>query len=191
MPSPPSALPPDEPGTDAPGAPGPLARAAAVLRKALWPSSRTVERPATPPGRLALDLADCRRERDRWQRHADSYERELTRALRERASLLAWLAALHPASAAVTPDADGGHVLCVQAGGRRLCWPLASADLPLFAHVPYRDPVAPPSRGDAPTPVDQATHLRRHIRLLALEGVLPPAPPETPPRGRPLRSGDH
>lgn len=134
--------------------------------------------------RLRRELDDCRAERDRWRWHADSYERELTHALLERAHLLAWLAALHPSSAVLTSGSDGTHLLCVEAGGRRLSWRLAQNDLPLFTHVPYARPVT--TDGHAGTP-DQAAHIRSHTRLLAMEGSLFGAPAET---GAPRRYGD-
>lgn len=158
-----------------PGAAGSLGRAAAALRRAL--RSGRVPRPEQ------RDLDDCRRERDRWQRHADSYERELTRVRLDHAHLLAWLAALHPASAVLAPDSeagpDGVHQLRIEAGGRQLSWRLHPADLPLFAHTPY----APHAlAADGPPAPDQAAHLRRHTRLLALEGALltEPAQPAAP-----------
>ncbi|MGW2891428.1 hypothetical protein ACWDDN_40230 [Streptomyces griseoruber] len=132
--------------------------------------------------RLALDLDDCRQELARWQRHADSYERELTRISRERADLLAWLAALHPSSAVVTPATDTGpggtHLLRLMAGERLLSWRLPPADLPLFAHVRYAEPTVAPPRREGPRIPDQATHIRRHTRLLALEEALFTTPPD-------------
>ncbi|AZQ37767.1 hypothetical protein EJ357_33475 [Streptomyces cyaneochromogenes] len=186
MPSPPSDRSPDEPGAGSPRTPG--------------PPDRTLGPPAEPPHRLALDLDDCRQERDRWQRHADSYERELTRALLERAHLLAWLAVLHPSSAVLTPVTDsdgpgGSHLLRLEAGGQQLSWRLAPADLPLFTHVPCTEPATAPPRGDGQAPLDQAAHLRRHIHLLAMEGILFTAPAEKRPAPvrpvRPVRPGDH
>ncbi|MFI9337069.1 hypothetical protein [Streptomyces althioticus] len=55
--------------------------------------------------RLEHELAVSRLRLARWQQHADAYERRLGDAERERAHLLSWLAALHPASAVLTPPA--------------------------------------------------------------------------------------
>lgn len=118
-----------------------------------------------PEPRLVLELENCRQQRDRWRRHADSYERELTRFRHERAHLLAWLAALHPSSAVLT---DGGGTLFLRAGERGVSWPLSPAELPLFAHVPYAEPAAPTDVGEA----EQAAHIREHTRLLAIEDIL-------------------
>ncbi|MFC5216095.1 hypothetical protein [Streptomyces coerulescens] len=179
---------PDAPGAGRPRSPGPLGRAAAALRRVL---RRRGARRTGPRHRLGRDLDDCRQERERWQRHADSYERELTDVRRERALLLAWLAALHPASAVLTPDAgsgpDGVHLLCVEAGGRQLSWRLSPAEVPLFAHVPYAHPVTT----DRPAPPDQSAHIRRHTRLLAMEGILSGATAETWAAVTPLRPGEH
>nr|WP_211283911.1 hypothetical protein [Streptomyces antibioticus] len=179
--SPPITL-PQEKDTRGPGAPGALGRTVAALRRAL--------RPGRVPRPDPRDLDDCRRERERWQRHADSYERELTRVRLDHAHLLAWLAALHPASAVLAPDSEAGpggvHRLRIEAGGRQLSWRLHPADLPLFAHTPY----APHAlAADGPPATDQAAHLRHHTRLLALEATLfteptepkaPAPPPKTP-----------
>lgn len=178
MSTPPPLTPPQEKDPRVSGAPGPLGRTAAALCRAL--RSGRVPRPDRH------DLDDCRRERDRWQRHADSYERELTRVRLDHAHLLAWLAALHPASAVLTPDSeagpDGVHRLRIEAGGRQLSWRLHPTDLPLFVHTPY----APhPLAADSPPATEQAAHLRRHTRLLALEGMLLTRPAEARPLARP------
>ncbi|MEU6545353.1 hypothetical protein [Streptomyces sp. NPDC046859] len=162
MPTSPTSPPSDEPAAGEPRPPGRLRRAATALRRGL--------RAAGPPRRKCeRELEQCRQERDRWQRYADSYERDLTRVRLERAQLLAWLAALHPASAVLTRGADGIHQLGIEAGGRQLSWPLHPADLPQFAHIPY----APHTVGPYGRAIgDQAAHLRRHTRLLAMEGML-------------------
>ncbi|MFD5846771.1 hypothetical protein [Streptomyces chartreusis] len=182
---------PDVPGAAHPRSPGPLGRAAGALLRALRRCGKPFAWRTGSRHRLGRDLDACRRERDRWRRHADSYERELTRTRHEHAHLLAWLAALHPSSAVLTPDAgsgpDGPHLLCVEAGGRQLSWRLSPADLPLFAHVPYAQPVPT----DSPAPLDQTAHIRRHTRLLAMEGTLFGATAETWAAVMPLRPGEH
>ncbi|MGW4087390.1 hypothetical protein ACWEGS_30620 [Streptomyces sp. NPDC004822] len=163
MPTPPSPPPPsDELADGDPRSPGRLRRAVTVV----WRRRRPEGSPRRPCER---ELELCRQERDRWQRHADSYERDLTRVRLERAQLLAWLAALHPASAVLTRGADGIHQLGIEAGGRQLSWPLHPADLAQFAHIPYAPHTAGP-HGRAGG--DQTAHLRRHTRLLAMEGML-------------------
>ncbi|WP_432057793.1 hypothetical protein [Streptomyces sp. bgisy022] len=127
--------------------------------------------------RLQHELSVSRQRLARWQQHADSYERQLGRVQRERAHLLAWLAALHPASAVLTPltgpgqGPQGAYRLCLVAGGWHLSWRIAPGDLALFAHVPPGpEPVPHPvPDGDAP---DQEAVIRRHTQLLACEGTL-------------------
>ncbi|GAA4995096.1 hypothetical protein [Streptomyces siamensis] len=112
----------------------------------------------------------------RWQRHADAYERLSDGLDRERAHLLAWLAALHPASAVVTPvtndgDGDGWDVLHLAAGGEVMSWPISPRNADLFRHAPRRTPPpgeAYPGADDRETEAKYA-HIRRHTRLLALE----------------------
>lgn len=85
----------------------------------------TADRWADLLQRLGNDLSTSRAQTARWKRHADAYARERDVVARERAYLLSWLAALHPASAVVsqapTPDstAGGWHVLSLVAGGGR------------------------------------------------------------------------
>lgn len=146
--------------------------------------------------RLQHELAVSRQRLARWQQHADSYERHLGRAQRERAHLLAWLAALHPASAVLTPltgpgqGHDGAHRLCLVAGGWHLSWRIAPGDLALFAHVPPGAETAPHPASDGDDPAQDAV-IRRHTQLLACEGTLsaglaaaagrrPPGPPPGP-----------
>ncbi|MFJ8110735.1 hypothetical protein [Streptomyces sp. NPDC096132] len=177
------------PRTHLPRAVRPAGRIAAAVLRLLRERDRPAPQEDDPRHRLALDLDDCRQELARWQRHADSYEQELTHVARERAHLLAWLAALHPSSAVITPVADAGpsgtHLLRLMAGERLLSWRLPSTDLPLFAHVPHTEPTATPPRRDGPGAPDQSAHIRRHTRLLAMEGSLFVTPAETQPSARP------
>ncbi|WP_406006456.1 hypothetical protein OG440_09810 [Streptomyces sp. NBC_00637] len=161
----------------------------AALRRLFRPRGPAPGPRTRPRHSASPDLDDCRRELARWQRHADSFERELTRVSFERAHLLAWLAALHPASAVVVPavgaGTDGTHLLRLVAGGRQLSWGLPPRDVPLFAHVPYTERPTGHLQRDGPDAVEQAAHIRSHTRLLALEGTLFAAPAERRPRARP------
>ncbi|MEU9588032.1 hypothetical protein ACIG5C_23150 [Streptomyces werraensis] len=133
-------------------------------------------RAAEPVDRLRLEheLAVSRLRLARWQQHADAYERRLGDAERERAHLLSWLAALHPASAVLTPltgpEHEGTHRLCLIAGGWHLSWHIPAADLALFAHVPFRTESA--DAHPVPDAVDQGALIRRHVRLLTMEGAV-------------------
>lgn len=167
-----------------------------LLRRLVRPRrSGPAGRPPEPVDRLRLEheLAVSRLRLARWQQYADAYERRLGDAERERAHLLAWLAALHPASAVLTPltgpDQEGAHRLCLVAGGWHLSWRIPPGDLALFAHVPFRAESA--AAHPVPDLHDQGVLIRRHVRLLAMEGVVqvglagtagisPPAPPGGP-----------
>ncbi|MEU3793413.1 hypothetical protein AB0F07_27000 [Streptomyces fructofermentans] len=152
------------------------------------PDAAAPEDPPTPTGgpdatdrlvhrlqRLGDELHTSRTEAARWQRHADAYARDREHMARERAHLLAWLAALHPSSAVVSqapaPDgtAGGWHVLTLVAGGRPLSWTLAPREVPLFQHVRWaRDPDTRAWR-DLEEIEAQYAHIHRHTRMLALE----------------------
>ncbi|MBQ1094189.1 hypothetical protein [Streptomyces sp. B93] len=110
----------------------------------------------------------------RWRQYVDSCDRELSRIRRERAHLLAWLAALHPATAVLTvdPGSEGVRRLRLVVGGWPMSWPLRSADLPLFGHVRHAGPGTPPATPDGDDGADQEEWLRRHTQLLALEGAV-------------------
>ncbi|KPI29400.1 hypothetical protein OV320_3739 [Actinobacteria bacterium OV320] len=192
VPSSSTGRPPEEPLSDGSRNRGsraarPVGRTAA-LRRFFRPRGRAPRPDTAARHSPSSDLHDCRRELARWQRHADSFERELTRVSFERAHLLAWLAALHPSSAVVTPAADAGpdgtHLLRLVAGGRQLSWRLPPRDIPLFAYVPYTERATGHGQRDGPTAVEQAAHIRSHTRLLALEGTLFATPAERRPQAR-------
>lgn len=93
---------------------------------------------------------------------------------RERAYLLAWLAALHPSTAVVSapaPDgtADGPHLLSLTAGGRPLSWALASGEISLFQHVRRAGITGTRAGRDTRETEAQYAHIHRHTRMLALE----------------------
>ncbi|WP_107469871.1 hypothetical protein [Streptomyces mangrovisoli] len=159
------------------------ARAAHRRDSRRWRRGRRV--PSGPPPHSQDELGVCRQELMRWQEYADSYAQELGRASRERAHLLAWLAALHPASAVMTPAGgagqESGHCLCLMAGGWQMSWTVPQADLALFPHVPYAEQAV---GRNAEEGVDQDARIRWHTHLLALEGNLHKVPAGAcPPEG--------
>src|SRR5690606_24268656 len=96
----------------------------------------------------------------------------------ERAHLLAWLAALHPAGAVLPPPLtgsghEGAHRLCLEAGGWHLIWRLPPGGLALFTHVP-----SPPEHVTAhlapagDNAAGQAARIRRHTWSPAFESAL-------------------
>ncbi|MGW4728889.1 hypothetical protein ACWEQC_06860 [Streptomyces shenzhenensis] len=143
-----------------------------------------------PVGILSTALTEAQEEAARWKRHADSYEQDRERALaaltdrirerdgayRERAQLLAWLAALHPSTAVITPaadvtDEDGWHLLYLVAGGWQMSWHIAPHDVPLFKHVTAVDTADPRVQWDGHGTEQKYERLRNHVRLLVLDGL--------------------
>jgi len=145
---------------------------------------------------LARDLRDAKEEAARWKRHADTFaeekdtataafnakvleaddaRRERDGAYRERAQLLAWLAALHPSSAVITasPDVneDGWQLLYLVAGGWQMSWHIHPDDAELFRHVTVVDVTDPRAQWDGHGSEQKYERMRNHARLLALEGI--------------------
>jgi hypothetical protein len=135
---------------------------------------------------LARDLQAAKDETERWQRHANSYDQDRERAVEalagahrdayalhaEMAHLLAWLSALHPASAVLTPASDedpgGTQVLYIEAGGWQMSWPIGRELAPLFRHVPVVDRTDPRAQWDGHGAEQKCQRIRHHVRLLAL-----------------------
>lgn len=153
--------------------------------------ARVSEGAVTPIGDpvaiLSEALATAKEEAARWKRHADSYDTERTEATqlcdqyrdelkrveRERAQLLAWLAALHPASTVIAPahDPEGTQDLYIVAGGWQLSWPIAARDAELFRHVTVVDVTDVRAQWDGHGTVQKYERIRNHVRLLALDAV--------------------
>ncbi|WP_445524765.1 hypothetical protein [Streptomyces cyslabdanicus] len=139
----------------------------------------TTPAPAAPnradlTARLARDLQHALEKTDRWKRHANEFATERDGAYRERAQLLAWLAALHPALAVITPaadvtDEDGWHLLYLVAGGWQMSWHIHPRDLPLFKHVTVVEPSDERAQWDGHGTEQKYQRMRNHVRLLALD----------------------
>jgi nitrogen fixation protein len=119
---------------------------------------------------------------------AEDRTRERDGAYRERAQLLAWLAALHPSSAVIAPALDvdgeeGWQLLYLVAGGWQMSWHIAPADAPLFKHVEHVDFDDPRAAWDGHGTEQKYQRIRQHVRLLALEAA-PSAPLTTEPEAR-------
>ena len=146
-----------------------------------------------PVAVLSRALTDAQGEAARWKRHADTYDnerdtavkafnakvleaedagRERDGAYRERSQLLAWLTALHPSTAVITPapdiDEDGWHLLYLVAGGWQMSWHIAPRDLPLFRHVELVEPSDPRAQWDGHGTEQKYQRIQQHVRLLAL-----------------------
>lgn len=158
-----------------------------------------------PVPNLVRDLHDAQDEAARWKRHADSYEDEATTATkaflakvdalqqaererdgayRERAQLLAWLAALHSTSTVITPasdvtDEDGWHLLYLVAGGWQMSWHIHPRDVDLFRHVTVVDRSDARAQWDGHGTEQKYQRIRGHVRLLALDALAADGPSTT------------
>ncbi|MCL6734412.1 hypothetical protein [Streptomyces neyagawaensis] len=169
------------------------------VRPGSQPLTRGINGEAPAPDPLPLlvrDLQAARDEATRWKRHADSYdterteatqlcdqyrdelkrvERERDGAYRERAQLLAWLAALHPATTVITAspdvDEDGWQLLYLVAGGWQMSWHIHPRDAELFGHVTVVDVTDVRAQWDGHGTVQKYERMRTHVRLLALDGL--------------------
>jgi hypothetical protein len=147
-----------------------------------------------PVAVLSAALAEAKAEAARWKRHADSYdteraeasalshhyrdeleraEKERDGAYRERAQLLAWLAALHPSTTVITQspdvDEDGWQLLYLVADGWQLSWHIHPRDADLFGHVTVVDVTDPRAQWDGHGTVQKYERIHNHVRLLALD----------------------
>ncbi|MEW1547514.1 WDGH domain-containing protein [Streptomyces tsukubensis] len=90
-------------------------------------------------------------------------ERERDNAYRERARLVAHLAALHPSHVGYgDPDAPIWAVVTIETPAGQMSWHIAPRDVPLFAHV------RPTSDSDRPW--DGHSTEEKYLRLEALIG---------------------
>ncbi|MFC8436394.1 hypothetical protein [Streptomyces sp. NPDC057253] len=123
--------------------------------------------------RQAEDLRLARESAERWKGHANEFAQEWDNAEREVALLLAWIAALHPATAVIAPshDLEGSQDLYVVAGGWQLSWPIAARDSDLFRHVTAVDVTDVRAQWDGHGSEQRAERIRNHVRLLALDAV--------------------
>jgi len=138
---------------------------------------------------LTRDLQVALADAAQWKRHANSYAQQRERAVdllatayRERSSthqelahLLAWLAALHPSSAVITPaqsdSPDGAQVLYLVAGGWQMSWPIATEYTHLFKHVTAVSQADSRAQWDGHGTEQKYERIHGHVRLLALDGL--------------------
>lgn len=118
---------------------------------------------------LYENATDGWRRGDRWKQRAIEAEAERESVYRERAHLVAYLAALHPSHIGHTdPDAPDWSVVIVEAPGGQLSWHIAERDTDLFEHVCTTDRLC---RG-----WDGHTTEEKYERLRALTTVTDPLP---------------
>lgn len=98
-------------------------------------------------------------------------EAERDQAYRERAHLLAWLAALHPANAVITPAPDvderGWQLLYVLVGGWQMSWHIAPRDTELFAHVEHVEPDDPRAQWDGHSTEQKYDRIQDHVARIS------------------------
>lgn len=107
---------------------------------------------------------------------APDLEEQLDAAYRERAHLVAWLAALHPAVIAPAPDIDepGWQILYLtsSAYGWQMTWHIHPRDAELFKdveHVPADDPRA---EWDGHSTEQKYNRMRTHVRVVHMNNRL-------------------
>lgn len=98
----------------------------------------------------------------------DELHTALDGAYRERAQLLALLAALHPSVIAPAPDVDepGWQILYLRIGGKQASWHIAPRDAELFAHVEHVPVDDRRAQWDGHTTEEKYAHIGQHaVRL--------------------------
>ncbi|MFF5670288.1 hypothetical protein ACFY8S_09145 [Streptomyces hygroscopicus] len=121
--------------------------------------------------RVAHDTSNrAEAERAYAVQRAERAEAERDQAYRERAHLLAWIAALHPANAVITPADDieepGWQLLYLLVGGWQMSWHIAPRDAELFAHVEHVDPTDPRAQWDGHSTNEKYERIREHTAQL-------------------------
>jgi hypothetical protein len=102
---------------------------------------------------------------------------------RERAHLVAYMAAINPAVLVEdTPDAPGWSIVYIVAGGHQMSWHIAHRDLDLFKHVPRVPAGDPRAQWDGHTTDQKYVRLRSHTRLTHMRRVGAHLNPEVSPR---------
>jgi hypothetical protein len=108
-------------------------------------------------------------------------EAERDSVYRERAQLLAWLAALHPA--VITPAADVNEpdwqILYLTAGGRQMSWHISPSDAELFKRVPHVPADDPRAQWDGHTTAQKYDRIRQHTTVVNLLHGGQPVDPAT------------
>ncbi|NUH35291.1 hypothetical protein HUF15_00655 [Streptomyces samsunensis] len=102
---------------------------------------------------------------------AQQAEAERDQAYAERAALLAWISALHPANAVITPaedvDEPGWQLLYLLVSGWQMSWHIAPRDVDLFAHVEHVAPDDPRAQWDGHSTTEKYERIREHTARLS------------------------
>ncbi|MFI7315171.1 hypothetical protein [Streptomyces hygroscopicus] len=134
------------------------------------PEEAGIEARARREGGVIQNLADAEQRVRAANRRAGQAEVERDQAYRERAALLAWLAALHPANAVITPAPDvaepGWQLLYLLVGGWQMSWHIHPRDTLLFAHVEQVEPTDPRAQWDGHSTTEKYDRIREHVARL-------------------------
>lgn len=120
---------------------------------------------------IAEIAADAQRSATRLRNQITKAETERDGAYRERAQLLAWLAALHPAVRTLAPDVTepGWQILYLNpTTGGQMSWHIAPQDIELFEHVEY----VPAGSGDQRALWDGHTTEQKYDRIATVTAEL-------------------
>lgn len=120
---------------------------------------------------IAEIAADAQRSATRLRNQITKTETERDGAYRERAQLLAWLAALHPAVRTLAPDVTepGWQILYLNpTTGGQMSWHIAPQDIELFEHVEY----VPAGSGDQRALWDGHTTEQKYDRIATVTAEL-------------------
>lgn len=107
----------------------------------------------------------------RWEIAVDENGKlanSLNAAYRERAALVALLAALYPSHIGPAEDAPGWSIVYVELPTGQASWHIARSDMPLFAHVPTSDPKG--NHWDGHTTPEKYQRVRDLVEMLAAAG---------------------
>lgn len=107
------------------------------------------------------DVADVREAMLRAEQERDG-------AYRERAQLVAWLAAMHEAVIAPAPDVDepGWQIVYLYAGGWQMSWHIHPDDAHLFLRVEQVPAEHPRAQWDGHSTEQKYNRIRNHTRVL-------------------------
>ncbi|MEU8723548.1 hypothetical protein [Streptomyces antimycoticus] len=98
-------------------------------------------------------------------------EAERDQAYAERAALLAWISALHPANAVIAPaediDEPGWSLLYLLISGWQMSWHIHPRDALLFAHVEQVEPTDPRAQWDGHSTAEKYERIQEHTRRLS------------------------
>lgn len=95
-------------------------------------------------------------------------EGERDGAYRERAHLVAWLAAMHESVIAPAPDVDepGWQIVYLYAGGWQMSWHISPRDAELFKGVTYVAAEHPRAQWDGHQTDQKYARIRNHTRVI-------------------------